>query len=573
MASSANDAVKPLYSSSSRTREHEGDDANIVFTYDYSAKNLENVGESTLQLIETSDTTQYLKGIESAYNKKRGIDLTRSNTMFPMINVSGKVLYLPSTVKDEDNLLVQSMAVLGEKLGYTVRTIPYGERKVRELSVASLKLATGVSFAVLDGERKFNIHMKEDLYELGRTYARAQQIIGAVEAKQSLSLDCLKRNNRFFGNNPSEVSVDGKVRTPVSYLAKTIEHCFIEEEWGHHLRIILNTLLRRSHILVDQDVLTAAVKDNIIQYSECVTLFATREVVITPGAGKRPSITARRVPKKPKANSLLLKSEMAVIDGISDDLFKALSGTDKDSWYEAIINQGWKTIKTSIVERANHRSEYLAKFASMTTKRLNEIRKISDSNKTKRKRDVTSTDVTSMLERRLDRLDTFAKEILSLDPTGKLLLGKYFSKHHTNFADKAACRVVLVNLINDHKCYESINQALDADKIASKLGDIHLGLPLTPFSSSGTTSKVAAEFCKNEDNHEMVREIVRRVSQMGKLQSLDDLNNLVFLANQWVSEDGFKRLSKKKDMQSFLLEKLMDFKLVPKSASLKAFWG
>jgi hypothetical protein len=555
--------VKPIYSSIAHEHVRENSDDGYEYSHDSRTRiTSELIGQSRLETSLELAFDDYERNISKAFDKKRGIDLSRNNAMLPGISISGKRVLLPDTINKDDNLIVQAMSVIAKKLEFEVELIPYGERKIRDLTPAGEQFAAGISFVILDGERKFNINKKEDLYEAGRTYARAQQIMGAVEANTMLGLDCLKRNNRHFGNNPNEVEVVAKTRTPVRYEGKTVSAFFIEEEWAEQLRIILNSLLRRSHVFVKDTIMAESIKDNMLQYSEAVSLFAVREVVITPAIGKRPAITVKRVPKKPKANALLLKSEMTVIDELISELFAALYGTSRDEWYTAVVNVGWKAIKAKLVERSSKRSEWLSRFAAVTTKRLGEIRKLSDSTKTKRKADVTSAEVASSLSRRNDPVSSFADEIISMDPTMKNFLTKFIIKEQST--DKlafAASRQALINYLADKSIYASLD--LKNKNIVNSFND-----KLDKEISSGQQVAVAAKkFTTDNDVDEVQKTLFRSIYNKGHITKPDDIG---ILAQAWSRETNKSSYSLLNEPEKFrtLLEAAIVAKVVGKKTTI-----
>jgi hypothetical protein len=412
----------------------------------------------TLSEISTSTINDWESRINSAFDKKRGIDLSKVDVLKPGISVSEKYVLLPDTVSDKpDNLIISMMGSLAKQLGFVVKLIPYGEKRIADVSERQWKIAAGMSFVNLDLNRKLLVKWKEDPYELGRAFSRAQQTMGVFGADDNLGLEALKRSHRFYGNNPGEMEGDSKSKTRVTYMAKELATLFIEEEWREELRVLLCTLLRRSHILLTDEVRSHIILENVLPYSDAVLLYGTRDVVVTPATGKRPAVTAKRVPKKPSVSALLQKPEQSFVEMIAADLFKAVDITSKEDYISAVKMYGFKAIKDRISSKTTKRAEFLSKFASLTTERLKSLRKLTPALKTKRKRDIVPDDVQSLLNSRTDLYGDFATEVARLDPTfSGILSGVARRDANTNALDFTATRARLINHMYSQNIYDGV---------------------------------------------------------------------------------------------------------------------
>jgi len=377
--------------------------------------------------LNDSDADELRDAIISALEKKRGLDVSKRSDLVPGISTEKGFVILPEWGENrEDHYLEKAMAVMAKDLGYRVFPIPYTGR-LKELTKDEEEFAIGISFVTLDQNRNFNMTEKSDSYENGRTFARSQQIIGLFDTNEKLGIEALKKNHRFFGNNPGETKGSKSVRVPVTYLAKTSGRLFAEEEWSEHLRLVLNSLLRKYHTVLPDSVRSQIIENNLISHSEVIQTYCTREITLVPIQGRRKfqSVKEKRVPHKPRSNVLLLKEEQQFLNGIVDSLFIDGVPTTSGKFIEFIMRHGFKQYLNHMKAVSSKRAEFLQKFASLTSKRLNEVRRLSESHKTKRKRDVTSTDITSALARRDTPANKFASEILSLDPSCSLFLGAY----------------------------------------------------------------------------------------------------------------------------------------------------
>jgi len=478
-----------------------------------------------------------LKDLEKAFNKKRQSDISKNKDLSPTIITSRKEVYLPDTdSKYDENLLVKSMKALALKLGYTVKEIPYGERSIRTLSERQFKIAAGIAFAPIDLERKFNINRKEDYYELGRTYARAQQCIGAFSSETKLGVEALKRNQRFFGNSPKETTGD-TTKIPVIYMAKEIRYIFIESEWSRDLETILNILLRQSQTLLASDVRDDLIKDNVLPFSEVVNLFGEREIVVTPKQGRRPATKVKRVPKAPRQNSLFVSAEMKLISEHNSALFKAVEVLNKEDYIAFLKKHGFAPLKKRIQARASHRSEYLAKFAALTTKRLNEVRSNNTSLKSKRKRDITPEDVLSMLNRRNSPVSRFVDELFSLDPNCSSVNQGFAERDKSSgILDR---KVVLQNITDwiegRYPQLESGNQDLDEAETKLRKAGINTSSSgayqkgKSAGSSFSATKAVEREAMNAVDHSDACRMVLKRLVARGLVEDLTklDVENLI----------------------------------------------
>lgn len=339
--------------------------------------------------------------------------------------MSGKEIFLPDTGERADNLIIAAMGVLAKKLDYTVSLIPYGDRKITTLVDAMEQQAIGISFTIMDFERKLLIRNKTDNYETGRTIARAQQTIGLFTSIDWLGQEALKRSQRWFGNNPNETEGKGRAKVKVDYVGRDFSHFFVESEWASQLAHLLGQLLRKSHTLLSGEVVEHIINENILSWSECVSHFSTIHVAKDKRRSKGEDEKQERIPRKPRQNALLLKEEMDLLDRIITPLFKSREVADKQAFLEIVKSSGFTAIRRELRTSATERAEFLQKFASLTTKRLNEVRKNLTESKSKRKRDVTSDDVTTTLRRRETPVREFALEIQSLDSSYRKVLLSY----------------------------------------------------------------------------------------------------------------------------------------------------
>jgi hypothetical protein len=370
---------------------------------------------------------------------------------------------VPDTVETKpENFLGATLVTLAHLLDYKVVLLPYENRQIRDLSENDIKFTAGISFITEDFERHLNVRRKEDMYETGRTFARAQQILGLFNSEGCFTADALKRDHRWFGNNPDEYEGEKRTRVPVLYMGRDIERYWLEREWAKPLTTLLLSLLKKSHTLLTEEVRNLAIRDNCLSYSEAVENFGKVDVVVTPATGRKPAVKSRRVPRKPKQNSLLLKGEIEIIDEIISPMFKAIEIHSKDEWIDAIKEHGWPKVKRRLRENASDRAEFLQRFSSMTTKRLNEVRRTVAPAKTKRKRDISSDELISTLSQRGNPVMIFVTEVLALDPSFTKA-NKVFAikEKNTDTVDIAAARSALDKFVGERALQEYISNKVN----------------------------------------------------------------------------------------------------------------
>jgi hypothetical protein len=329
------------------------------------------------------------------------------------------------------------------KLGYEVKILQYDKSKLREIAEFDENLSLGIFMSLSDQEHTFNFTKKTDPYEIGRTVARAQQVIGMLAALYNEGgLELLKANDYYFGNLQSkssqikrdlknlEESKDNKPKKSVAskkYWLHSAPALFQEKEWADQLTKVLATLLRESYRIIPGQTLYNNLVPNLMTYSEVIRGYCTRSIITVPARGRNPAVTVDKVPVKPRANNLLLKEEIAVIDRLSSKLWEPtpFEKLSQEEWAETLLANGLKSIKSDLVRIYNDRATFLSKLASLTTKRLQAIRHMTPDSKTRRKSDITAEILGDSLLARTDNVDSFAVELMGLDPTGDLFLKEW----------------------------------------------------------------------------------------------------------------------------------------------------
>jgi len=421
--------------------------------------NKRDLGVLHLDSVTDESLQSYLGEIRTEKLNKQGRDLTNLASLVPGLSAQEKYILLPTFQEIEDHpnrRLYGALAIIANRLGFRTYLLPEYKKRIRDVNEEQSKFCTGMAFIVEDMENHFNISEKVEPYEAGRTFARSQQILGIFESNKKLGLNALKKNHRFFGNNPGETTAIGKVRVPVPFKAKELRNLFREQDWSEALESLTVSLFRKYHDCLAKDIMDTEIKKNLITYSEVVQLYCTRDVIV--GKQKGHDIIKSRVPHKPRSSNLLLKEEQRVVNNISDPVFNDGIPTDVDGFYHYVCKHGFDQTIKFLRAKSSKKAEFLQKFSSLTTKRLTEIRRIApDSSKTKRKKDLSVCDAQVLIAYREDRYNEFASELLNLDPRLELALAQFkVLMKDSEVIDRLSTKSKVIDYVKAEICYEEI---------------------------------------------------------------------------------------------------------------------
>jgi len=379
---------------------------------------IDKLPEFNMESIEES-----IRHIESGTSSK----LASAANLKPHINFEKGYVLLPnlSDIDPDDAPPYTAAYRLAGKLKLTVKLIEYSG-KIKQMLKSEWNYAAGMMIGVEDVGRKINIKAKKNDIERGRTFLRAQQIIGYASSL-GIHADLFKKNHEFWGNNPGESLFVNKRAIPVNYSVNEIAQLFSYESWRDELAKVLVQLMRRSHTLVQAKIMSEQIDECLEPESSFIQKHSLRTVIVTPKSGKKAAVTKEQIPHKPRRNALLLKTEQDFIEKMFSCLFKepiAHRNHGKESWTEYLMrDKNAKILREAIDRNMNRRTEFLARFSALTTTRLKEIRKYLEK-PTIRKRDITSDNLDAWLKKRKSPIKQFASEISKLNgaKTGKPLV-------------------------------------------------------------------------------------------------------------------------------------------------------
>jgi len=352
-----------------------------------------------------------------------------------MIHESSKTVVLPDTFKESDNFIGAYLFSIARKLDYTVRLLPYSG-KTREIEAQQEKIQLGIYMSLSDGTNTFRFTKKIDGYEIGRTLSRAQQIVGAL-GSAGMDSSVLRENQVYFGNvRPPKGTKPKEKVIKEQYIVHTLPSLFKETDVADELSRILAVFLRRSWVLVDPMVLWKNLVPYITPYSEVVTQACSKEIVLEPPKGKREAVTKQKVPQKVRNNSLMLKEELEFLNLISSPIWQPTpwESLSQEDWASQIWIHGLDKIKKELSAQYNYRASFLSKLATVTTKRLRDLRKALNNDRL-RKSDVKAQDLTNLILSRENPVKQLSQEILSMDPQGLLFLREYYLGGYIKWRD------------------------------------------------------------------------------------------------------------------------------------------
>jgi hypothetical protein len=403
---------------------------------------IETKSRDLLQEIPDLSIEDLESAVQSSFSKlsskKLGGRISAAD-LTPLIHDESRSVVLPDSFKQADNAIGHYMLGCASMLGYKVKLIANPpSSQPADLSSREEQIGLGMFMSLQDGMNTFRFVSKKDAYEYGRTIVRAQQIVGFLTSVK-LGIDMMLPNQEYFGNGIPDK--DSK-KKELEYVLKWLPSLFQEHWWGQQLTKVLVTLMRKSFVLADVDVLIDNMASYYIKYGDVVRRLCARDVVISPAQGKKKAQTIKRVPAKPRNNALFIKEELTLINKLAAPLWDPLEWEKLShrDWVLYTLDEGLTEVRKVLNQVYNDRATFLSRMAALTTKRLRLIRDSIPEAKTKRKADVQVGDLGRMLLAKEDPYQSLAKEILSIDQSGDLFLKEHLlgAKYSDAQGDKTA---------------------------------------------------------------------------------------------------------------------------------------
>jgi hypothetical protein len=219
-------------------------------------------------------------------------------------------------------------------------------------------------------------------------------------------------NNYFFGNNPGENQVFGRNRKidVVYELKSRIIASFTEHDAGEiffrTFSYLLGLVKWGSTPLDDVEKFTSI-------YIKKFDDVARQCWQVQYSSGKDHRIIAVRKGSLPNRSSLLLKGEMKLVLLAISPFFESLD-TIKLNWATLINTYGYTFVKEKLSKEFKRRHTILERFANVTTKRLQNIRRSDVTLKNIKKKDVNLEMLKRYLSSRTDPSKEFFEEVLAI---------------------------------------------------------------------------------------------------------------------------------------------------------------
>jgi hypothetical protein len=305
------------------------------------------------------------------------------------------------------------LAWLGLELGYEFR---FYQNPAQELITSDdiEKVLIGMKLGASD-QTNINLSRGKSSYELGRAMAFAIRVRGYYRRNKFLTESALRQDNFFFGNHPTEkvglypvvfrlkalVASLSQVKTYTTALFKVLTHLLEEYNLRDCTEEILETIIKSSLISIQ------AVEERHYHKTE-----------VTTGKGKKlRTVTELRGPKKPSTSPLFLKEESKFIQDLLTPIYECTAAFhDIGKFLEAIKRHTFRKVTSYVRDVYEVRWHILQEYASLTTKRLGEVRCLESANSQKKKATVTKGDLVSLLSQRSFPGEKFAIEVAKLIP-------------------------------------------------------------------------------------------------------------------------------------------------------------
>jgi hypothetical protein len=394
-----------------------------------------------------------------------------SKDLTPMISTDSRVVVLPNSLLKNDNLIGLALLRWCKFLKYDIRMFSVEGTTTSDPSNSEQEIGLALWKSLDDITGSVNVQKtKKNVTEEVRAFVRAQQIIGYCSEVKTLGVDILKRSHRYFGNNPSEtteVAVSAKqfrvIKVP--YFKRELDEYWRETKWKGHLSQIFITLIRESWRAIDNQIFYKNFTDNLLSLDDFVKVYCAtpHEEPVKGQRGK--TETHMRVPSKPKENTMLTKAEQTILNKMNAKLFgNTYYEANAPEWVALLIGDGLPETKGYLQSLYKARAAYIRQFAALTTKRLTEIRKYVPDCKLKKKKDVTSKEVTQLLLLREDPLASFVDEVLQMDQGLNSFVGVFVSdsdSYAVNFGNKTEAKEQAREILMEHFRKEELYKDLE----------------------------------------------------------------------------------------------------------------
>jgi hypothetical protein len=319
-----------------------------------------------------------------------------------------RTIILPNQLTKSCDDGYQLIVTLASKLGINTKVYEPEKFEIGDVPKDDLEFLRGIIYQVCTQE-KCALHRKRSSFEEGRTLAEAAYVIGYYSSYKMSNF--LVRDHRHFANNHGEMAMDNK--TQIVPLKERLKRCFRGEATA--LADMCYTLMKKlGYQKIDDDRTLELRSKYTMSYGNYVNLHYKQRRVVRQTTRRKQQIEVSKVPSKPSNSSLLKKLELGALLSIHESTFKESSWmSNHTAWIRFVWSKDQDVHLAKLHELMTRRTLFLQQLGSLTTKRLQGVRKLQN-NPSKRKADITPMELGTYLEHRQDLLGEFLREVLSL---------------------------------------------------------------------------------------------------------------------------------------------------------------
>jgi hypothetical protein len=355
--------------------------------------------------IPTEFLDRAFEQLVSRSKNRRGVEVMLKRGF--QFDTKGKRLVIPLAFLQQDATIAQIMLSCAHLLGYSVMV--YEDSKLNcNIKNGFDDFFLGLLYAI-GGPRNTKLsHSK-----LGRelAYSIGMSIRMKGEARRWNLEGALRPNNFFFANNPTEAVVISRKRTAISY---GVKNAFLAPFESVAAGTIFYKIVSSALMQVGIQDMSVEVGDlfffsNIITFDDFVK---KNWVEIYAEKGKKLELVQVRKATFPSRNALLLNEELDIIKLWTSPFFSSVEDLRKD-YFNLLMTHGFAGFNALVSQRFGIRHTILQNIASVTTKRLQALRKTEASADIKKKQ-VTREKLVSYLSKIPSPLMSFRSELEKL---------------------------------------------------------------------------------------------------------------------------------------------------------------
>jgi hypothetical protein len=338
----------------------------------------------------------------SRANKRRSVEMILKKGF--QFNSKEKFLTIPKEFLTGDSTIAEIMLSCAKILDFRVTV--YADDKIKcTLQDGSDDLLLGLLYSI-GGPRNTKLSHSKTGRDLGYAIGMSLRLRG--EMKTFGIEGALRPNNFFFANNKDESYMLNKKRMMIFYGVKqALSSVFVSPDAGMiFYKVVASTLMTlgiKDMTPTDQELF---VNSNVITFDE---LIKKNWIEVWSDNARNPQLLQVRKATFPSRNSLLLNEELDAIQLLSKPFFSSVEDIRND-YINLLYTHGYSGLMKIVSKRYMVRHTILQNIASMTTKRLQFLRRILNIADLKKKQ-VTRERLVTYLSNLQTPLENFKEEL------------------------------------------------------------------------------------------------------------------------------------------------------------------